>query len=41
MTTNGLGGVIVVLVVLYFIVRLAVKHGIIDAKKEDDKRNGR
>lgn len=34
---NGLGGLLIFLVILYFIIRLAVKHGIMDAKKADDR----
>lgn len=36
---NGLGGLLIFLVILYFIIRLAVKHGIMDAKKEE--KNGK
>lgn len=38
MTVNGLGGVLILFFILYFIIRLAVKHGIMDAKNEEEKK---
>lgn len=39
MTVNGLGSAIVVLLILYFTIRLAIKHGILDTKKEDERKD--
>jgi len=36
---NGIGAAIIILFVLYWIIRFAVRDGIKDAKNDDDKKD--
>ena len=36
---NGIGGAVFFFLILYVVIRFGVKHGIQDAKKDDERKN--
>ena len=36
---NGIGGAVFFFLILYVVIRFGVKHGVQDAKKDDERKN--